>query len=88
MSDHWEEVTWDREMLNKANISPTWYLDGRVAMLVNPSADHTRRYSNSRLTFLIPMHGGIWTMCVSLTGEYNNLYYSHIIKINYLSCRH
>ncbi|KAK0161777.1 hypothetical protein PV327_008192 [Microctonus hyperodae] len=67
MSDHWEEVTWDREMLNKANISPTWYLDGRVAMLVNPSADHTQRFSNSRLTFLIPMHGGIWTMCVSLT---------------------
>ncbi|XP_015109098.1 uncharacterized protein LOC107035943 [Diachasma alloeum] len=68
MSDHWEEVGWDKEDLNKANVSPTWYLDGQVAML-EPMLDHTNRYTTGRPTFLVPMHGGIWTMCVSLSDE-------------------
>ncbi|XP_043280080.1 uncharacterized protein [Venturia canescens] len=68
MSDHWEEVGWDRDALNKANISPTWYLDGQVVML-DPPNDRRRGYSHRKPIFLVPMHGGIWTMCVSLTDE-------------------
>lgn len=73
MSDHWEEVSWNKEALKKLNISPTWYLDGQVAML-GPAMDHTTRSYNERQTFLVPMHGGIWTMCVTLTG---NFFYSN-----------
>lgn len=68
MSDHWEEVGWDREALDNANISPTWYLDGQVVML-DPPGDRRRGYSRRKPVFLVPMHGGIWTMCVSLTGK-------------------
>lgn len=68
MSDHWEEVGWDKEELSKANVSPTWYLDGQVAML-EPVMDPANRYMNARPIFLAPMHGGIWTMCITLTGE-------------------
>lgn len=65
MSDHWEEVGWDKEALTHANVTLTWYLDGQVAM-VEPTSGHRNHHS----TFLVPMYGGIWIMCVSLTGKY------------------
>ncbi|XP_011331131.2 uncharacterized protein LOC105275747 isoform X2 [Ooceraea biroi] len=70
MSDHWEEISWDKEDLIHANVSLTWYLDGQVAKLES-SVDHRpnhRRVASSS-SFLVPMHGGIWIMCVSLSGD-------------------
>ncbi|RLU19578.1 hypothetical protein DMN91_008135 [Ooceraea biroi] len=70
MSDHWEEISWDKEDLIHANVSLTWYLDGQVAKLES-SVDHRpnhRRVASSS-SFLVPMHGGIWIMCVSLSEE-------------------
>uniref|UniRef100_A0ABD2VZL0 Uncharacterized protein n=1 Tax=Trichogramma kaykai TaxID=54128 RepID=A0ABD2VZL0_9HYME len=112
MSDHWEEVYWDREILDRLNVSPgiRWYLDDRVGKLDSehnnrprvdedhrvvqtignaappPPAQRQRSHSvvdaagvhsinknnneqNSAPTpaFIVPMHGGIWTLCVSLT---------------------
>lgn len=64
MSDHWEEIGWDKEDLMHANVNLTWYLDGQVAMLKS-SVNH-RVIKNS--SFLVPMHGGIWIMCVTLSG--------------------
>ena len=69
MSDHWEEVGWDKEALTHANVTLKWYLDGQVAML-EPTSDYKNHHSNRRATFLVPMYGGIWIMCVSLTGKY------------------
>lgn len=67
MTDHWEEVGWDKEALTHANVSLTW-LDDQVAMLETPTA-HRNHHRGRRGSFLVPMHGGIWTMCVSLSGE-------------------
>ncbi|XP_012271641.1 uncharacterized protein LOC105695009 [Orussus abietinus] len=69
MSDHWEEVGWDREALARANVSTTWYLDGRVAMLGPGFQARGNWHPRRKPVFLIPMHGGIWTMCVSLPEE-------------------
>lgn len=64
MTDHWEEVTWDKQLiptLSNSTISIQWLLDGTVTK-VNDADDGTS------LAFLVPMHGGIWTLCYSLTG--------------------
>ncbi|XP_024938683.1 uncharacterized protein LOC107265580 isoform X3 [Cephus cinctus] len=66
MSDHWEEISWDKKALAKENFTPTWYLDGQVAMLELFSG-HKGHYFQP--AFLVPMHGGIWTLCVSLTED-------------------
>ncbi|XP_014213014.1 uncharacterized protein LOC106642686 [Copidosoma floridanum] len=81
MSDHWEELYWDKEALKRSNISPMWYLDGKVGHLEAGSrrdsplindrhkAIASPDKSKTRNSFLVPMHGGIWTMCASLTDE-------------------
>lgn len=64
MTDHWEEVTWDREQLPflaNNSLSLQWLLDGAV-IKINDGND------GASLAFLVPMHGGIWTLCYSLTG--------------------
>lgn len=61
MTDHWEEVTWDRDLLNEmANESVhfLWHLDDTVAKVIDAR--------DKVLGFLVPMHGGIWTLCVNL----------------------
>ncbi|XP_020298681.1 uncharacterized protein LOC109862922 [Pseudomyrmex gracilis] len=72
MSDHWEEISWNREDLNHANVSLEWYLDGQVAMLKSSSVNRQANRHRSP-SFLVPMHGGIWIMCVSLSEEEINL---------------
>ncbi|XP_011503229.1 PREDICTED: uncharacterized protein LOC105366472 [Ceratosolen solmsi marchali] len=78
MSDHWEEVDWDKEILERTNIIPNWFLDGKVGrldalpwsterILGHSSSHHTKMRPSP--AFLVPMHGGIWTMCMSLTDE-------------------
>ncbi|CAG9862443.1 unnamed protein product [Phyllotreta striolata] len=65
MTDHWEEVTWDKqslEMLANSTIRLEWLLDTTVARVATSDKDRT-------IAFLVPMHGGIWTLCVSLTDE-------------------
>ncbi|XP_015516619.1 uncharacterized protein LOC124297343 [Neodiprion virginianus] len=70
MSDHWEEVSWDKDVIKGlTNITtPTWYLDGQVAMF-EPHPGHTHHHLHKQPGFLVPMNGGIWTLCVSLTEE-------------------
>ncbi|KAK9888278.1 hypothetical protein WA026_000541 [Henosepilachna vigintioctopunctata] len=63
MTDHWEEVTWDRyalEELANSTLRIQWFLDSTVAKVTTNDAINS---------FLVPMHGGIWTLCVSLTSE-------------------
>ncbi|XP_028027101.1 uncharacterized protein LOC114240669 [Bombyx mandarina] len=67
MTDHWEHVAWDRAALtalaNTSHIPLQWLLDEKVVKVDDP---------NNRKgigTFLVPMNGGIWTMCVSLEEE-------------------
>lgn len=70
MSDHWEEISWDKEDLIHANVNLTWYLNGQVARLqssINYRNKH--RLAKSSSSFLVPMHGGIWIMCISLSEE-------------------
>lgn len=65
MTDHWEEVTWDRSQLSKmanGTVRLKWLLDGKVIEVVNDKS--------ALLGFLVPMHGGIWTLCIHLNGEY------------------
>ncbi|CAD6991339.1 unnamed protein product [Ceratitis capitata] len=68
MTDHWEHVTWDRNSLdrytNRSNMQLEWMLDEKVAML---KPDKKAEYRFRRETvFLVPMHGGIWTLCIDL----------------------
>lgn len=66
MTDHWEEVTWDKDTLeNLANstVRLQWLLDNTVARV------STNDIKDRSIAFLIPMHGGIWTLCVSLNGK-------------------
>ncbi|CAH1112668.1 unnamed protein product [Psylliodes chrysocephalus] len=69
MTDHWEEVTWDKQnldLLANSTIRLHWLLDRTVARVSTGDKDRT-------IAFLVPMHGGIWTLCVSLTEEEINL---------------
>ncbi|XP_011331137.2 uncharacterized protein LOC105275747 isoform X6 [Ooceraea biroi] len=87
MSDHWEEISWDKEDLIHANVSLTWYLDGQVAKLES-SVDHRpnhRRVASSS-SFLVPMHGGIWIMCVSLSGMQNLSISCSLVCLIILGC--
>lgn len=64
MTDHWEEITWDRSALEEivnGSLKLHWLLDGLVAKIT--TLDH-----GFRTAFLVPMHGGIWTLCISLRG--------------------
>ncbi|EDV92895.1 AF4/FMR2 family member lilli [Drosophila grimshawi] len=68
MTDHWEHVTWDRNSLdrysNRSGLHLEWLLDEQVAMLKpDKRADHRFRRDS---VFLVPMHGGIWTLCIDL----------------------
>ncbi|KAF5302083.1 hypothetical protein FQR65_LT08633 [Abscondita terminalis] len=66
MTDHWEEVTWNKDDLDSMTnhtINIRWLLDGNVAKITANDARETT------MAFLVPMHGGIWTLCLSLTAE-------------------
>ncbi|XP_059048591.1 uncharacterized protein LOC131843851 [Achroia grisella] len=67
MTDHWEHVVWEHAALvalaNTSNTALQWLLDEKVAKI----EDASNRKGGS--TFLVPMNGGIWTMCVSLEEE-------------------
>ncbi|KAH8359421.1 hypothetical protein KR093_006549, partial [Drosophila rubida] len=68
MTDHWEHVTWDRNSLdrysNRSGLHLEWLLDEKVAVLKpDKRADHRFRRDS---VFLVPMHGGIWTLCIDL----------------------
>ncbi|KAM7360355.1 uncharacterized protein ACRADG_004976 isoform 2-T5 [Cochliomyia hominivorax] len=68
MTDHWEHVKWDRVSLdrysNRSNLQLEWIMEDKVAMLKpDKRADHRFRRDN---LFLVPMHGGIWTLCIDL----------------------
>ncbi|XP_030374154.1 uncharacterized protein LOC115623759 [Scaptodrosophila lebanonensis] len=68
MTDHWEHVTWDRNSLdrysNRSGLHLEWLLDEQVAMLKpDKRADHRFRRDS---VFLVPMYGGIWTLCINL----------------------
>ncbi|XP_017772263.1 PREDICTED: uncharacterized protein LOC108559469 [Nicrophorus vespilloides] len=61
MTDHWEEVTWDRRALqtmSNTSLDIQWLFDG-VAKVS----------TNNEHAFLVPIHGGIWTLCFSLTEK-------------------
>ncbi|XP_026729292.1 uncharacterized protein LOC113494953 [Trichoplusia ni] len=67
MTEHWEHVVWDHAALaalaNASNTALQWLLDEKVAKI----EDTSNRKGGG--TFLVPMNGGIWTMCVSLEEE-------------------
>ncbi|XP_037025799.1 uncharacterized protein LOC119067125 [Bradysia coprophila] len=68
MSDHWENVTWDKTILEKLTHNNTtnaleWQLNGRVAIV---TVQQGGRRDN---LFLVPMHGGIWTLCIDITDS-------------------
>lgn len=67
MTDHWEHVGWEHSALaalaNASNTAVQWLLDEKVAKIEDPN---NRKAGG---TFLVPMNGGIWTMCVSLEDE-------------------
>ncbi|RVE51621.1 hypothetical protein evm_003753 [Chilo suppressalis] len=68
MTDHWEQVGWERAALaalaNASNTALQWLLDDKVVKI-----EETGNRKGVGGTFLVPMNGGIWTMCVSLEEE-------------------
>lgn len=98
MTDHWEQVTWDRRKLDDIAVRQKngtqvkwvleWLLDGQVGWIVYTNGEGLRKVPDRKDTvtssessaqshevavFLIPMHGGIWTLCVSLTGKWTTV---------------
>ncbi|KAJ9582680.1 hypothetical protein L9F63_022973, partial [Diploptera punctata] len=81
MTDHWEHVTWDRGKLKEIrNMTQAkqqwvleWLLDGKVGRIVYAHSTRIEQDHDQVSVFLIPMHGGIWTLCVSLTDEERHL---------------
>jgi hypothetical protein len=95
MTDHWEQVTWDRRKLDGLAVRQKngtqvkwvleWLLDGQVGRIIYTNDEGLRKVPERKdpvtsedssgqehdevAVFLIPMHGGIWTLCVSLTGK-------------------
>jgi hypothetical protein len=100
MTDHWEQVNWDRGKLEDIAVRQKnatqvrwlleWLLDGQVGRIVYTNEEGLRKIpirkkpvknvgnsvtaSNEETdeevaVFLIPMHGGIWTLCVTLSGK-------------------
>jgi hypothetical protein len=95
MTDHWEQVTWDRRKLDDIAVRQKngtqvkwvleWLLDGQVCRIVYTNDEGLRKVPDRKdpvtsedssghghdevAVFLIPMHGGIWTLCVTLTGK-------------------
>ncbi|XP_026487163.2 uncharacterized protein LOC113394167 [Vanessa tameamea] len=67
MTEHWEHVSWEKAALaalaNASNTALQWLLDEKVVKIGD---SHSRKGGG---TFLVPMNGGIWTMCVSLEEE-------------------
>uniref|UniRef100_A0A1A9WT42 Uncharacterized protein n=1 Tax=Glossina brevipalpis TaxID=37001 RepID=A0A1A9WT42_9MUSC len=68
MTDHWEHVIWDRHSLdkytNRSNLNLDWIMNDKIAML-KPDRKGDHRFRRDTL-FLVPMHGGIWTLCIDL----------------------
>ena len=98
MTDHWEQVKWDRRKLDDIAVRQkngtqvkwvlNWLLDGQVGWIVYTNVERLEKLPDRKDTvtssdsneqghevavFLIPMHGGIWTLCVSLTGKWTNI---------------
>ncbi|XP_045772222.1 uncharacterized protein LOC123872120 isoform X3 [Maniola jurtina] len=67
MTEHWEHVSWERAALaalaNASNMALNWMLDEKVVKIEDTNS------KKGGGTFLVPMNGGIWTMCVSLEDE-------------------
>ncbi|XP_022120240.2 uncharacterized protein LOC110996734 [Pieris rapae] len=67
MTEHWEHVSWERSALtalaNASNTALQWLLDEKVVKV----EDTSKKKGGG--TFLVPMNGGIWKMCVSLEEE-------------------
>ncbi|XP_055852101.1 uncharacterized protein LOC129916270, partial [Episyrphus balteatus] len=76
MTDHWEHVRWDRERLdrlsNHTGLTLDWVLDEKVAILP-PKDPRNKRDA----VFLVPMHGGIWTLCIDLPLQEMHLLKRH-----------
>ncbi|XP_055906285.1 uncharacterized protein LOC129941619 isoform X2 [Eupeodes corollae] len=76
MTDHWEHVRWDRESLdrlsNHTGLILDWVLDEKVAILP-PKDPRNKRDA----IFLVPMHGGIWTLCIDLPIQEMHLLKKH-----------
>jgi len=98
MTDHWEQVKWDRRKLDDIAVRQKngtqvkwvleWLLDGQVGWVVYTNNEGLRKAPDRKdvmtssessaqghevAVFLIPMHGGIWTLCVSLTGKWTTI---------------
>ncbi|XP_046988639.1 uncharacterized protein LOC124594320 [Schistocerca americana] len=81
MTDRWEQLSWSRARLNQslAPVAAEWLLGGRVARLVLGVTRRLAPGSASAFSrqedavFLVPTHGGIWTLCTSLTEEQQQL---------------
>ncbi|GFG31706.1 hypothetical protein Cfor_04845 [Coptotermes formosanus] len=114
MTDHWEQVTWDRRKLDGLAVRQKngtqvkwvleWLLDGQVGRIIYTNDEGLRKVPERKdpvtsedssgqehdevAVFLIPMHGGIWTLCVSLTEEQRQLLqkvgFTQIRCMNYL----
>ncbi|XP_060521712.1 uncharacterized protein LOC132699168 isoform X2 [Cylas formicarius] len=66
MTDHWEEVTWDVERLDafaNGTVRLQWLLDKKVVKVTTNDAQERT------VAFFVPMHGGIWTLCLSISEE-------------------
>jgi hypothetical protein len=80
----WDRTNLDR-ISNDTSTQLEWFLDGRVARIIPkaktkllPPSDYhltaklgefERRFGDRQSVYLVPMHGGIWTLCIDLTDD-------------------
>ncbi|CRL02409.1 CLUMA_CG015192, isoform A [Clunio marinus] len=71
MTDHWENVVWDKEALTKiVNQTDSSKVTNQLELLLEGKAARLPFKGNDRGgVFLVPMHGGIWTLCINLRED-------------------
>lgn len=70
LTNYWEYITWNSPALTKIsleqNVGIESYFDNLITRVFVTNS------KNSTVSiYLLPMHGGIWTICISLKGKPN-----------------
>ncbi len=75
LTDYWEYITWNTRQVRDIGFklrASMKYREVSTEPLLNDMIMKISVYDKNATAsvYLVPMHGGIWTLCVSLNGNY------------------
>lgn len=68
LTNHWEYITWNSQALKKISLEQNMGLESYFDNLITRVFVTNSKNSTVGI-YLLPMHGGIWTVCISLRGK-------------------